>query len=229
MALFNTEQLSKRMAIDKANFNMVITLGVAAFVTIFCLVAAKSVWSLITYQASVINTQTSSINQFKSDINVYGSLVNNYNNFVSPTTNIIGGSSTGSGNNSGNNAAIILDALPDKYDFPALATSVQKILSSGGYNIQSIGGTDEELTQAQNSSTGNSNPNPVAMPFTFSVNNLTYSQVGSLLMLLQNSIRPIVIDSLTINGGGNTMILTVTAHTYYLQAKTVDISQKEVQ
>lgn len=227
MALIDTEKLTKRVAIDRANFQVILAISIASFVTVFCLIASKSILSQNNYQARVIDADKTANNQLKTNITAYNNLARSYNNFVSTSTNVIGGSSSGSGPNSGNNAVLILDALPDKYDFPALTASVQKILASAGFNVTSITGTDDELNQQSN--TTSSNPQPVSMPFTFSISGTNYAAISGLVTVLQQSIRPISIDTMDISGGGNSMTVTITAHTYYQPGKTLNITKQVIQ
>ena len=220
------EASTKRLAISKANAQMVAIVSVAAFVTVFCLVAAKDVWSQTRYQARVTSKDEKANQQLQANIKAFGNLVNSYHNFDSATTNIIGGNSTGSGNTDGDNAKIILDALPDSYDFPALTSSLEKILATGSFNVNSITGTDDQLNQQAN--TSSPTPQPVSMPFSFTVNNANYASVQQLINTLQSSIRPIQIDSINLIGGLNDMTLTVNAHTYYQPGKSVNITKQVV-
>lgn len=221
-----TEVITKRVAISKANAQMVAIVGLAAFVTIFCLVASKAVLSQNSYQARVIDAENKAKSQLQVNLSAYNTLNNQYQKFVSNSTNVLGGQSSGNGSNGGNNSKLILDALPPSYDFPALASSVEGILSSKGLDITGISGTDNEATEQNNNSSPD--PAPVSMPFSFTVANINYQQIGTLLDSLQQSIRPIAIDSLTLNGGGSNITLSVDAHTYYQPAKSLGITQQEV-
>jgi hypothetical protein len=218
---------TKRLAISKANAQIVIIVGIASFLTVFCLVAAKAVWSQTRYQARVTTADETASKQLKLNIQSFGKLAASYRVFDSQSTNIIGGSFTGSGNNDGDNAKIILDALPDKYDFPALTSSIEKILASGNFSVSSISGTDDQISQQTNLSSPT--PQPVSIPFSFTVNNANYTSVQQLITILQSSIRPIQIDSLTLNGGASSMTATINAHTYYQPAKTLSITKKVIQ
>src|ERR1039457_3470091 len=100
----------KRVAITKANARMVVIVAVASFVTIFCLIASKTVFSQNQYQARVNTAKQKAYTQLQKNITAFNNLDQSYNKFVSGSTNVIGGSTTGSGNNSGDNATIILDA-----------------------------------------------------------------------------------------------------------------------
>jgi hypothetical protein len=218
--------ITKRLAINKANTQMVIVVAAASFVAIFCLVAAKAVWSQYQYQGRVVTAKGKALDQLKLNLKAYQSLSSSYDKFDAQTTNVIGGSRDGTGNSDGSNSAITLDALPDAYDFPALTSSIEKILTNGSFTIGSITGTDDQLNQQAN--TSSAAPLPVPIPIAFTVTNANYTSVQALIATLQASIRPIAIDSLNLAGGANNMSLTVNAHTYYQPATNLTITQKEI-
>jgi hypothetical protein len=147
------QQIStKRTAISKSNAQVVLVVAIASFVTVFCLVAAKTVLSQNSYQSRVIKAKTTAHKQLVINIAAAGSLVSSYDTFVSPSTNIIGGNTTGTGDKDGDSGKIILDALPSSYDFPALASSLEKILTSQNLKVSSISGIDDQVNQGANRS-----------------------------------------------------------------------------
>jgi len=218
--------ITKRLAISKANTQMIAVVGVASFVAVFCLVASKAVWSQYQYQARVTSVKTKALTQLQQNITAFNSLSSSYDSFDGQDKNIIGGSRTGTGNNDGSNPQIILDALPPSYDFPALTSSLEKILTNGSFTVSSITGTDDQINQQANVSSNA--PQPVPMPFAFTVTNANYTSVQALMNTLQQSIRPIPIDTIELSGGVNNMTLAVTAHTYYQPATSLNITEKVV-
>ncbi len=208
---------TKRLAISKTNAQMVAVVAVAAFVTVFCLIASNAVFSQNRYQARVISAKEKAHKQLQENINNYSNLATAYKAFDNASTNVIGGTKSGKGDNDGSNSKIILDALPSAYDFPALASSIEKVLADNNLKVTSITGTDDQLTQQNN--TASANPQPVSIPFTFTVSNASYGSVNQLMAKLQQSIRPIQIDTLDASGSQNNMTVTVTAHTYYQPGK----------
>src|SRR5690606_10637885 len=115
--------------------------------------------------------------------------------FVETPDNVIGGNPSGTGDNDGDNAKIVLDALPSKYDFPALATSLEKILKTRNYQINSISGTDDEVAQSSQTTA----TTPIEMPFELSATG-NINTAKDLLVLLERSIRPIQVDTVDISG-----------------------------
>ncbi len=217
---------TKRLMIDKTNARIVVITAVAAFIVVFTLVASKTLISQATYQNRVITADKQALTQLKSDIQATNTLVTSYQAFVGTSQNVIGGNPHGSGSKDGDNAQIVLDALPSEYDFPALATSLEKLLTSQHVQIQSITGTDDEVSQQSTKSSPK--PQPVAMPFQVSVTG-NYQAVQSLVSAFGKSIRPIQIQTMQLSGDQSSMSLTISAQTFYQPQKTLSITQKAIQ
>jgi hypothetical protein len=223
----NTPQIStKRLAISKSNTQMVVIVAAASFITVFCLVASKTVLSQNSYQNRVISAKSKAHKQLETNLKSYDSLSTSYRIFDSKNPNVLGGSISGAGDNDGSNSKLVLDALPPTYNFPALAASLEKVLSDRGMKVSSITGTDDQV--AQQSNTSSPTPKTVEIPFTFTVDNASYTQITQLADALQHSIRPIQIDTLNLSGSINNMTATFTAHTYYQPAKSLQITNKVV-
>lgn len=222
-----TPPTTKRVQIDKANVTVVTVVAITAFITIFSLVSIKALWERYEYQSRVISAREKAREQLKKNIAATEQLTESYNAFVGSAENVIGGSSTGSGPSDGDNARILLDALPSKYDFPALATSLEKLAKDGGLQIESITGVDDEINQAQNSSAVT--PQAVDMPFELSVkgNNTT---ISNLIKTFERSIRPFYIQETTLTAGeGDTLSLSIKAKTYYQPEKSLKHKSEVVQ
>jgi len=151
--------------------------------------------------------------------------VNSYQAFVGTSQNVLGGNPTGTGNQDGDNARLVLDALPSKYDFPALATTLEKIITSQNLQIQSIGGTDDEVLQQGNQSSDT--PQPSAMPFQFEVSG-QYSSLQSLVGIFEHSIRPFQVQTMEFSGDESNMTLSMSAQTFYQPEKNLNIKTEVV-
>lgn len=229
----------KRVKINKANQTIVAVVAVSSFILVFSLVAAKALASQYSYQNRVASAQQQSVNQLQQDSQAANSLITSYNTFVNQPTNIIGGNEFGSGNQDGSNSKIILDSLPNTYDFPALVTSVQNLISVQGVSIQSITGTDTggsglaptstttPTTTTTLAPTPGNQTTPIAIPFTFTVQG-PYSAMETVISNLQNSIRPIQIQSIDMSGSDNTMTMVVDAQTYYLPSSGLSLTQETI-
>lgn len=217
---------TKRALIDRANSSLVIIAGAAAFVTVFALVASKTLISQATYQNRVLKAKHAAVAQLRSDITAANQLETSYQAFTSTTQNAIGGDPQGNGPKDGNNSKVILDALPSTYDFPALATSLQKLITDvNGLKTGSINGSDDEVAQAAN--TSSSTPQPVAMPFQVSVGG-DYSSIQQFISEYEHSIRPLQILTMSLSGDQSNLSLNLSAQTYYQPAKSLNISTKVV-
>lgn len=217
---------TKRLQVDKANARIVLILAVAAFVAVFSLVASRALLSQRSYQAKVIGEKKKALSQLKANNEAAAQLVDAYKVFVASPENIIAGSSTGTGDRDGDNAKIVLDALPSKYDFPALATSLEKVLTDKNYFIDSITGVDDELNQ-QNAPT--TDIKPVEMPFDVSVKGDLETAQG-VLDIFRLSIRPIRIVKADFSAEANSGLKTsISAISYYQPQKTIQIKKQVVQ
>lgn len=207
-------QLSfKRLAIDKATKTILGVLVLTAAVAVFALVASRALFIQLSYQNKVITAKKTALKQLKSNINAVNSLVGAYKAFDENAESIIG--------TPDKNSKIVLDSLPSKYDFPALATSLEKILS--GYEIGSISGNDDEV--AQQSAAGSI---LVEIPFQVGVTT-NFANIQKLIEDFDRSIRPLHILTLELSGSDDNMNMNLTAKTYYQSEKTLEIKTKELQ
>ncbi len=210
---------SKRTKIDKAQATLVGAVAAAVFITVFSLVSARSLLRQRSYQSKVIEKQETARDQLHKNLDAVNALASSYKQFVSSPDNVIAGNPRGSGDRDGDNGKITLDALPSKYDFPALTSSLEKILTDKKFKGNGISGTDDEV--AQSTKQASNNPETVEIPFNLSVSG-SYQSVQDLINVLQRSIRPINIQTMSLNGGVTDMKLDIKANTYYQPEKTFD-------
>ncbi len=218
---------TKRLQIDKANATMVVSIAVATFLVIFSLFASRSLLSQRSYQAKVIAKKEQARDQLKKNITASSSLVTAYQSFVGTSANVLGGNPNGQGSKDGDNAKIVLDALPSQYDFPALAVSLQSLLGQSGVKIGSVSGTDDELNQQKQNIDNTKDPVPVLIPFTASVDG-PYASIQNLISVLEHSIRPITISTISLSGSDSDVKISITANTYYQPAKGLTIKSEVV-
>jgi hypothetical protein len=220
-----TTSFTKRSLIGKANSTMVIATTVAAFVLVFALIAGKSLISQVAYQNRVIDAKKTALAQLRDDLDARDSLQQSYRSFVAKNPNVLGGNASVAGERDGDNAKLVLDALPSKYDFPALTTSLEKMVSQQNLKIDGISGTDQEVNQAGKQTSPN--PAPVPMPFQVEVSG-AYPSIQSLVDVFLRSIRPFQIQTLELSGDESSMSATITAQTFYQPEKSLKISKELV-
>ncbi len=221
-----TTSFTKRSLINKANSTMVIATAVAAFVLVFALVAGKSLLGQVGYQNKVIGLKKQALKQLNTDLDARDSLQESYQTFVGNNPNVLGGDNKGTGDRDGDNAKLVLDALPSKYDFPALTTSLEKIITAQNLKIVGISGTDQEAAQADKQTSAD--PQPIAMPFQVQVNG-SYTSIQNLIDVFLRSIRPFQMVTVELSGDENSMTATINAQTFYQPEKSLDIKQEVVQ
>lgn len=215
----------KQIGVDKANGRIFAITAAAAFLVVFFLVGSYMLFKQLTYQNKVIGIKRQAVTQLKANIKASDTLVNSYESFVASPQNLIGGAPDGNGPRDGNNAKIVLDALPSKYDFPALAASLEKVLTDQRVNIQSITGTDDEVVQATQASAGESVP--IEIPFAVTVTG-DYAAIQGVIGALDRSIRPIQVLNAKVAGDQQALSLTVTGKTFYQPEKSLTITKKVV-
>lgn len=223
--MLDIQNSAKRIQVTKAQATVIATIAGAVFITVFSLVSSKSLWAQRAYQARVIDKKEKARLQLEDNINAVSDLVTSYKNFTSNPTNLLGGNPSGTGEKDGDNARLILDALPSKYDFPALTTSLEKLLVDRKFKIDGITGIDDELAQEK---TASGIAEPIEMPFQISVTGGNTS-VQDLLVTLEKSIRPFQSTKLTLKGGSDKLQLILDAKTYYQPEKTLNMKLENVQ
>ena len=215
----------KHLQIDKDQSRMLIVIVVAVVISVFGLFATKAMVSKGLYQRRALHARKQVVDQLKANVNAANTLFKQYKVFASEDPNVLDGSTSGSGPLDGDNPRIILDSLPSKYDAPALASSIEKILTDENITISALTITDDPA--------GNSDtplPNPTAKPilFSFSGSN-SYAGITKLLQTFEKSIRPFDINTLDITGTDDNLHVTAGVTTYYQPAKSLDLSAtKEV-
>lgn len=216
----------KHIEISKANKQVVLIAGIAGFLTVLCLVSSQAYLAQNKYLSKVITKKQAAYKQLTVNIEATKKLASAYDDFQNQPKNILEGDSKGEAPNDGSNSKLILDALPSSYDFPALTSSIEKILTARNLKVEAITGIDDELAQVN----AQSSPTPQAIPmvFSFKIKNATYAQVQDVVKALTLSIRPIHVDTLIITGGNTNMALEITAHTFYQPPKNLVIKSETV-
>ncbi len=205
---------TKRLLVIKANTQVIIIISGAVAIATFSLIASRALLNQQSYQGRVIDKKSKALVQIKKNVDAVTKLKTAYSSFQNETVNVIGGKAVGVGSNDGDNAKIVLDALPSKYDFPAFASSIEKVYySSPLFKLESFGGgTDDEIGQLGVKISPKVAPVDMNFSMSFSGN---HKSILAALDTLQRSIRPIKITALQLGGSDDQMTMSVTAKTYY--------------
>jgi len=218
----------KHLQIDKANRAVILATVSSVVIIVFGIVIGRAMFLRQGFQSRVIKEKEIAVKQLQANIEAKNKIVDAYKVFTSPQTNVLGGSTAEGAvsDKDGDNARLILDALPSKYDFPALATSVEKLLKTRGYTIASISGTDDEVAQATTDPAAN--PESIEIPIGFTVEKTDYEGAQNLVKLFESSIRPFKVQQLSINVQSGSMELDIQGITYYQPEKILSITKKVV-
>lgn len=212
--------------ISKDSTRTLIIVSVTVFIAIFCMIAAKTLVSQIFYQNKVVSEKKSALKVVEDNGGSSQELALTYVSFATENPNVLGGSRDGKGPKDGDNAKLVLDSLPDELDYPALSSSIEKILLDGGYGIQSLGGGDaQELLVSDDEGSPTSLPVEIEYPLKVEA---TPQTALSLLQTLEASIRPFDITTLKIEASSNNLELTIGMKTYYQSSSGLQVSSKVV-
>ncbi|MBI5357450.1 hypothetical protein HZB74_01230 [Candidatus Saccharibacteria bacterium] len=192
---------------------------------VFSLVASKALLDQRAYQSKVISKKEAALKTLEANIVAADKLTSSYKEFVGATTNVLGGNPQGDADRDGDNARIILDALPSKYDFPALTTSLDKLLRDNGLTPTAINGTDDEISQTATQADGA--PQPVEIPFSVEVT-ASNAQGKTLMGLFERSIRPFKVQKISISGNDSQLEFVINGSTYFQPEKTLNLKKEAV-
>jgi hypothetical protein len=243
----------KHLQIDKDNNLMFIAVAIASILVVFSLVSAKTLLGMSSYQHKALKAKNVAIKKLQANVKAADELKKQYDNFEKQNPNIIGGvggldvaqaiaeqgEQAGSvklndktlnlSGQDGDNAKIVLDALPSSYDFPALISSIEKVANQDHIPLQGVGGTDQGSTTAPDGTPVTSSATAQAQAIAFSISSQTdFHTVQTLINDLERSIRPVDVTQLTLSGSGNNLTVSAQANTYYQAPISLKITKKEI-
>jgi Tfp pilus assembly protein PilO len=207
---------TKHIQIKDITSSTVVIVSLTVALLAFTVVTSKYLLDMSVYQANVISKKNDVNKILEENVKSVNVIVAEFEAFDSTPESIIGTNDP--------NSKVILDALPSKYDFPALISSIQNVASGRSYTIESISGTDAELTIEQAPS---GDPVVVPIPLTISVRG-DYDGVKQFIRDLELTIRPIKIQKLTVSGSGSGLAVSVQAETYFQPGKNFTVSQEQI-
>lgn len=216
---------AKHKLINSANKRIVIMTSLAASALVFAIFAVSAILKQVSYNNKVISEKKTALKMLKSDKDKVDKLVESYSSFAKEPVNIIGGNPTGIGPKDGDNPRIVLDSLPSQYDFPAYATSIEKLIQNqGGITISALGGTDK-VDSAASPAGSNVTATEMSMPVTVTA---PYQKIKDLVKTMESSIRPLYIDNMRLSGSDGSMSLSMSLKTFYQPEKKFDVTTKVI-
>lgn len=211
---------AKRVQVDKDKTRIFVMLSIAAVIAVASLVIAKGLWSQGNYLRKVSDMKSVAKRQLEDNKAAVATLTEAYDTFIGQEPNLLAGSLSGTTDRDGDNGTLVLDALPSKYDFPAVAASLEKLLA--GYQITAITGTDDSGLQTEGMA------GPMEIPFSLGVST-NYDGFKQLADTFKRSIRPLHVVNLELSGSNSALNITMQGKTFYQPATGLHITEQQVQ
>jgi Tfp pilus assembly protein PilO len=197
----------KRSAIEQAKSVVLIWVVVASVLVSFSLVGINFLWNLRGYNSRVVGAKREAEDTLRQNLANAPQLQQNYQLLEDSEIN----------------SQDVLDALPSRYDFPALATSVASLVTRSGLVIESFNGDDLGESAVQNMAS----PTPVDMPFQLTVEG-SYDDVKKFIENLNRSIRVMKIEKLSLSGTNANMQAELEITSFYQPAVSINSETVEV-
>jgi Tfp pilus assembly protein PilO len=181
----------------EASTNVVIAVAgvITLVVIIFSLLAGKSLVAKLRSNNNIITQKKRVDSDLSHNLAALTALSNEYNRL-------------------GSVKQLVANALPEKADFPALSSSIELMASDAGVKLSSIGTTTTAAV-------GNSAPSPLDFTVTLAA---SYDTLKQFLRNFEMSLRPMIINSITINGTSSQLTADLRITTY--AQGPVDITPK---
>lgn len=219
----------KRQQIDSANKQMMMWVGIAAAVVTICSMLSINLYQHIMYQSKVISKKSETDKVLKDGIDSVSKLMSNVN-ALQTDANLLA-LRVDSSDTAFN---VVLDALPTADDRTALGSSMQdKILAGTGVKLESFdpnyanSAANTTATTGTTSSISSVKPGAQAIKFTFTISG-TYESINTALLAVEKTIRPIVIDSIIIQGSDDDLRASISATTYYVPRANYVLGEEKV-
>lgn len=215
----------KHVQINKSQTTMLAVIASATVVVIFSLFATKALIVKGLYQGRALDARKDVVKQLKSNYDSANKLFDQYKFFANQDPNFLEGKIAGTTNLDGDNPRLVLDALPSKYDAPALASSIEKLLNNEKVTFNSLTVKDDP---SGNSDQAQAEPSAIPMAFAFE-GGTTYPTAALLMSDFEHSIRPFDVNTFEISGNDGDLKISAAMSTYFQPAKSLNLQPtKEV-
>lgn len=201
----------KRKLINKANSQIFLAVILSSVVVSAGLVSLKFLNDLRNYQSRVIAAQEETRDQLIANIESANEISEAFVEFDAGEIS----------------AEEVLSALPSKYDYPALATSIDKLAGFSDATLESFAGEDEEA-EISSSVQVSAQPEPYEIQLSMSVTG-SYKDIQNYLKVLERSIRPMKINDLSLSGSDSNMEADLSVSTYYQPKDQLEFSKRTIQ
>lgn len=217
--------IRKREQIGKSNRVMFMTIVIASIVVAIALVIGQFVLKQFIFNNRIIAAKVEAMGTLDANIENADKLKNEINKLV--TNKELSSVSQSTDDVASNkNLRVILDALPSENDPSALTASFQHaILNRSGVTINSLKVDDQFSAVVDNAGSAGTHDSTVSVSFSMEIDG-SYSQIRNAINDIEKVIRPLQIDSIGIMGSDNNLRAAITGKTYYLPAKSVNVTME---
>ena len=197
----------KRQAISKAKSTVLATVVVASIIISFAIVAMNFLWNLRGYNTRVLGQKQQAKETLMQNVTNAETLKQQFEIFEQGDIK----------------SQDVLDALPSKYDFAAVITSIDVLAKRSGMSLDGFVGVDEsdDAPQAQ------VDPQPIEISFVVTVVG-RYDDLKKFVDNLDRSIRPMKVNSILISGNDNNIKAEISITTYYQPQADINVEKKKV-
>lgn len=207
--------MKKRQVIANSNRTMFVWVAIMSAIVGICLVVGYFLLQQIIYKGKVVNALDTTASTLHQNNENAQTLIENVRVYeTNAALNAL------KAQPSEKALQVILDALPADANTLALGASLQQNLLTGVDGV-----TVDSLTVLPLGSDTAANGQ---LPFTFTVRAADANALKDLLHKLERSIRIIDIDTLSLTRNDNDYTMSVEAHAYYQEAKTITLTDKVV-
>ncbi len=224
--------IKKRQQISGTRKQVFIWVAAASAAVVICIIVGINLIQRIKYQTKVNGELGKTAETLKNSANSIDDLIDKVNglrtNRQLTLTNLKSDDSTV--------FQVVIDALPTEDDAVDISTSLQsQILSRSGVVIDSLSVDGSSAPTAGSSSSSASTASssaiafPTALPITFRVSVIgSYNSIQETLKNIERTIRPIIINSITLEGTDDRLTADIQATTYYSPSVNYTTGTKEV-
>lgn len=218
----------KRQKIDQTNKQMMFWVAGAAAAVTICAMLAINLFGQIKYQAKIISKKSETSETLKTSLDAISTLTKNINTLQTDQNLLALRADT---DDTAFN--VVIDALPTEDDATALGSSIQeKVLVGSGVSLESFeyAAVDTSATSGATDttkSTSSIRPEAKAITFRFKITG-SYDAIKAALVNIEKTIRPIIIQSLNIDGTVDNLTATISATTYYVPRVHYAVGQETI-
>lgn len=216
--------IKKRQQIAQANKMIFVWVIVASVALSLCGVTIQFLFRQAAFNQKVISAKLETQGTLSNNLENVEKLKKNVDELLANTH-----LSAVKANDTDSNLKVVLDALPTANDGAALGASFQQVILPKSQvttsDLTTIIAEDSTATGTETeaeSTTGTPTAN-----FTFSAAG-SYAQIQSMYRDLERTIRPINVQTVTIQGLDGAIRTTVTGVTYYSPSQTVQLGKKSI-